>query len=201
MESIQKIVSCLEARQKESSLFIAIDGHSAAGKSTLAHNLAEVLSQAELVFTDDFYRPMEEAKRFALNAQEAVELYYDWQRLHQEVLVPLSMGQLARFQIYDWGNNQLGQWKQVTPSKYIIVEGCYSGRIEFSSIMDLVVLVETPSEERKRRQRIRDDASQAWQDRWEAAERYYMETTQLKNRADVIISDMIIFSSRLSSRS
>jgi uridine kinase len=188
--SVQQVVSLANERKGSKPFFIAIDGHSAAGKSTLARHVAGSLSDAVVVYTDDFYRPMNEEKRFKLNAQESYEYYYDWQRLKQEVLQPLSASNVAEFRVYDWQNNQLAGWKRIEPTEFIIVEGCYSARPELESFFNIVVLVETLPEERQRRQAKRNDATQAWLDRWDRAERFYIETTKLQSRADVVVSGL-----------
>lgn len=62
-------------RAKELAL-IAIDGHSAAGKSTLARTLQRVLENVQIIFGDDFYRVMTEAERFRLSVVEGYGRYY-----------------------------------------------------------------------------------------------------------------------------
>ena len=57
------IVEVIEARDKKSMLLVAIDGHSAAGKSTLARKIADTLPAVTLVYTDNFYRVMDEEAR------------------------------------------------------------------------------------------------------------------------------------------
>jgi cytidylate kinase len=55
---------------------VAIDGHSAAGKSTFAAALA-VRTDAALISGDDFYRVMPESARARLSAWEGIEHYFD----------------------------------------------------------------------------------------------------------------------------
>lgn len=187
MNPVEQIIALVNKRKSDKPLFIAIDGHSAAGKSTLAKHLASSFDNAVLVFTDDFYRVLDEQERFMLNAQEGYERYYDWQRLKRDVLEPLSASKVAEFNVYDWQANSLGELRQLKPADYIIVEGCYSARPEISSFFDVVVLVETSSSVRQKRQVERDNASQDWLNRWNAAEQFYAETTNLANRADIIV--------------
>jgi uridine kinase len=169
-------------------LLLAIDGHSAAGKSTLAQAVCDALPNSCLVRTDDFYRPMDQAVRFALIPAEGYEHYYDWQRLKQEVLEPLSVGKPARFQTYDWSSNQLGASKTLEPTDFVVVEGCYMARPELRNFFAVIALVETPLAERESRQSKRANATQAWLERWDAAERYHLETNELHLHADVVFS-------------
>lgn len=78
----------------------AIDGHSAAGKSTFAAALAARLDAA-LVPGDDFYRVMNDEDRAQLSPSEGIERYFDWERMHSEVLVPLRAGRDAIYRRYD----------------------------------------------------------------------------------------------------
>ena len=188
---IQKVVALANAHKGGRPFFIAIDGHSAAGKSTLARRLAACFHHnVAVVYTDDFYRPMNEEKRFRLTAQEGYEYYYDWQRLKQEVIQPLSVSKVAVFKVYDWQNNKLGDWKTIEPANVVIVEGCYSARPELVPFFDLIILVETSPDERRRRQAERNDAPQAWMDRWDAAELVYIEMTNLPSRADMVVAGL-----------
>src|ERR687896_691212 len=85
---------------------LAVDGHSAAGKSTFADALAG-RTGAVVVRGDDFYRVMAEAERAELAPGEGVELYYDWRRMRDEVLVALRAGMPAEYHPYDWDSGRL----------------------------------------------------------------------------------------------
>lgn len=182
-----QIISLVNQRKSDGPLFMAIDGHSAAGKSTLAHKLASLLSNTVIVYMDDFYRVMDEQKRYELTPEEGYAYYYDWQRLRREVLHPISCSDLAKFAAYDWQNNQLGEQRTVKVEDFVIVEGCYSARPELSPYYDIVLFVETPASEREWRQAERNDATKEWLDRWDAAERLYIQTTRLPDRADIVV--------------
>lgn len=70
---------------------------------------------------------------------------------------------------------------------YSIVEGCYAARPELSYYFDLTVFVHTSANQRRKRQRERGAASQAWLDRWEATETHYIMKTQLPARTNVVV--------------
>ncbi len=158
----------------DAPVLVAIDGHSAAGKSTLTRTLQEKL-EAQIVAGDDFYQVMDETKRFSLDAEAGYKYYFDWERLAAEVLEPLSAQQTARYRAYDWTTGALGDPKEVTPHGTILVEGVYSARPELRRHYDACLLVETPQQVREARQKRRADASEAWLERWDAAERYYLD--------------------------
>lgn len=174
-------------RVKQPAL-IAIDGHSAAGKSTLARALQEVRRDVQIVYGDDFYRVMPETERFGLDASTGYKRYYDWERLERQVLAPLINGQTAHYRAYNWKTGALGDWKAVQPYGAVIVEGVFSARPELRGYYDAIFLVETEEKTRAWRQKQRADAADAWLERWDAAEKHYLKTTELHAYADLIIS-------------
>jgi len=168
-------------------VLVAIDGHSAAGKSTLARTLQAALPQVTIVHTDNFYRPMPEVDRARLDAAGGYQQYYDWQRLEHEVLQPLAHGSMSRYRRYNWQQNTLDGWHEVTPHGIVIVEGCYAARPELRSYYHVIIVVETPEQERVQRQRARADASPAWLARWDAAEQYYLRQHAPQTYATFIV--------------
>jgi uridine kinase len=166
---------------------VALNGHSASGKSTLARGLAAMLPRCQVVAGDDFYRVLAPDDRAALTAQAGYDQYFDWQRLAAQVLWPLREGRPARYQAYDWDQNALGVWKAVRPEGVIVVEGVYSARPELAEYYDAVIYVEAPLERRMQIQRDRGDAPE-WIERWAAAEAYYMRTHAPRERADAVFA-------------
>ena len=114
----------------EQPALIAIDGHSAAGKSTLARTLQGAIRDVQIVCGDDFYRVMPETERFGLDASTGYKRYYDWERLERQVLVPLINGQTVRYRAYNWETGALGDCNVVHPHGIIVVEGVFCARPE-----------------------------------------------------------------------
>ena len=166
---------------------IAIDGHSAAGKSTLAAELQTVFPDIQLVHGDDFYRVMPETERFDLDASEGYRHYFDWERLEQQVLRPLAVQQEACYSVYNWETGVLGAEKVVRPRGVVIVEGVFSARPELRRYYDAIFLVETNERIRAERQKQRGDET-AWLARWDAAEKFYLETHRPHTYADLVIA-------------
>ncbi len=73
-------------------------------------------------------------------------------------------------------------------SGIILIEGCYAARPELRAYYDVLIWVETPERKRMVRQTARADATSAWLERWDAAERYYIEQFQPQRYADLVIS-------------
>jgi uridine kinase len=186
-QQIQAVVDFLRTHPPRPVLLVAIDGHSAAGKSTLARTLQGALPQVTIMHTDDFYRPMPDADRARLDAASGYQHYYDWQRLEQDVLQPLAQGTRSRYRRYDWHQNALDGWTEVRPDGIVIVEGCYAARPEVRDYYHAIIVVETPVPLRAQRQRDRADASPAWIARWEAAEQYYLQRAAPQTYATFIV--------------
>lgn len=184
---LSSVLALLDERRRFPVTLLAIDGHSAAGKSSFAHALQRSRSTITVIHTDDFYRSMSEDIRAQLDAAGGYNQYYDWQRLETQVLRPLNSGTAARYQCYDWATNELGEWCEVQPRGVVVIEGCYAARPELRAYYQLILLVTTSEEERCERQLQRADEAD-WVARWDAAERYYMEHHRPHEYADIIVS-------------
>src|ERR1039458_2006977 len=89
---------------------------------------------------------MRAEERLLLSPQEGYSQYFDWQRLRDQVLIPLASGSDARYQRYDWPTGELAasELHHVPRSGVAIVEGVYTARPELAGYYDLTVLVEAP---------------------------------------------------------
>ena len=177
----------MQGRKSRYPLLGAIDGHSAAGKSSLARAIQQARPGVLVVPTDDFYRPMSEVQRAQLDPRGGYNDYYDWSRLKTQVLEPLFRGQVSGYQQYDWEANRLGTWVEIEPVEIIMVEGCYAARPELRSYYEVCIWVETSAEQRAQRQAQRADATVEWLARWEAAEQYYIQHHRPQEYADFIL--------------
>ncbi len=154
---------------------IAVDGHSAAGKSTFAQLVATRFGAA-LVAGDDFYRVMDPVERAGLSTAEGADRYYDWQRMRDEAVIPLRAGHKARYRPYDWDQNAMSSdVRVISPAEVVVLEGLFVARPELAAYVDINIVVETSAAARHDRQARRADASPDWLKRWDAAERWYFE--------------------------
>jgi hypothetical protein len=161
-------------------LVIAIDGHGAAGKSTIAAAVAEATG-ATLVHTDDFFAP-------AAPREPGLSGYYDWRRLRAEALEPLRAGRAAEFRRFDWERGRgLDGTVSVTPAPLIMLEGVFSASPELSDLVDRSVFVDTPEPERLRRLRAQTTPSE-WDDEWLKAEQAYFGLVRPPSSFDLIVS-------------
>jgi uridine kinase len=169
---------------------VAIDGRGGSGKSTLADKLAAEVGGV-VVHGDDFYRPMAEADRLALDAAQGYQWYFDWERLRDEVLTPLRTGEVSRHQYYDWFTGVVhGEFHEVAASGIVVVEGCYVARPQLAHFYDLTVYVDTPSSVCLARLHARghDHGPEDWIGRWHAAEEFYLRTTAPQDRLTLTVS-------------
>jgi uridine kinase len=170
-----------------SPLLVAIDGLGGAGKSTFATELSAHLPNSGIVGVDDFYRPMEHANRFKLASQGGYKQHFDWQRLRDEVLEPLSRRRRARFRRYDWATNGLADWRDVVPQDVVIVEGVFSTRPELRPLLGVTVYVDASREVRVARMRARRYEDLNWLESWMAAEEWYVEHIRPAEHVDLVL--------------
>jgi uridine kinase len=188
MTDREAVVPFLQAHMQTSPLLVAIDGQSAAGKSTSARYIQQQIPDTVIVHADNFYRVMDEHERAALDARGGYLTYYDWQRLEAQILVPLAHGRSARYQRYNWGENQLGEWTVALAEGVIVVEGLYTLRPELRTYYHAKIWVETSFPTRMGRQDERTDPWE-WVERWEAAEVFYVQQQTPQAYADIVVDE------------
>jgi len=172
--SLRERIAALEPPRRRTRI-VAIDGCGGSGKSTLANKLAARVGDVAVVRTDDFYGLEAEA--------------WDWRRLRDQVLDPLSADRPARYQRYDWEARRLAEWRDVPAGGVVIVEGVSAMRLELGAYWDLAIWVECSSERRLARGLARDGASRRaqWVEVWMPAEDAYVRTHEPRRRADVVL--------------
>lgn len=166
---------------------IAVYGHSAAGKSTFARELAQRFGAA-CVPGDDFYRVMDPGVRSELSPEEGARLYYDWERMLGEAIAPLRAGRAATYRPFDWARNRLGAiTTTVAPAKVVVVNGLVVSRPDLDDVVDVAAVVAADPSLRVQRQFDRNDATEDWLERWDAAERWFFEHVRPIESFDLIV--------------
>lgn len=153
---------------------VAIDGLGGSGKSSFARHLSRRLGDAPIVPTDDF-------------ASWDNPLDW-WPDLLEKLLVPISQGEVARYEKSHWGGPTDGEAVVVEPAELLIVEGVTASREAFAPYTTYSVWVEAPAEVRLRRGLDRDgqDAREQWR-AWMAEEERYRTAERPDERADLVV--------------
>ena len=165
---------------------VAVDGHGASGKTTLAGRLCD-LCGASLVHTDDFFTPVAPVASGGELGQ-AIGSYYDLARLRRAALGPLRAGREAVFRPYDWDSGRLSDgYTHVPPARIVVVEGVCSSAPALRDLVDRAIYVKTPEVERLSRLRGLI-APEDWDDEWLRAEAKYFEDIRPEDSFDLVVS-------------
>jgi uridine kinase len=96
-----------------------------------------------MVEMDDFYLPSD--SRLSNDAVSTTYgEQYDWRRLYQQVLIPLSQDCQGLYQRYDWNLDALAEYHTVPVGGIVIVEGVYATRQELYNCYDFRIWVQCP---------------------------------------------------------
>lgn len=174
--------------KKQSTLLIGIDGCGGSGKSTFADKIKEELSNVTIVHKDDFYFPSSQIIN-TNPTKKVIGADFDWKRLLNQVLEPISQEKEGYYQRYDWELDSLTEWNSVPVGGIVIIEGVYSIRKELSDIYDFKIWVDCPREKRLSRGLDRDgeEAREMWENNWMISEDIYLEKYKPYERADIVV--------------
>ena len=170
-------------------VLLAIEGGSAAGKSTLAELLAGLYPDAAVFHADDFFlRPEQRTEeRFAQPGGNM-----DRERLEAEVLRPLRRGQAAEYRPFDCKTMSLGAVRRTPAARLNIVEGAYSLHPALEGYYDLSVFLEISPETQRRRvlERNGPEWGQRFFDRWIPLENAYFRAARTAERCSLRLEEL-----------
>ncbi|HTJ36465.1 MAG TPA: cytidylate kinase family protein [Dactylosporangium sp.] len=182
---------------------VAIDGPPAAGKTTLADELAGVLrDQGRDVIRatiDDFVFPR--ARRYPRGEYSAEGCYFDthdYVALNRVLLDPLGPGGDRRFQhaVYDrTSDTVLSPPVATAPAGAVLLfDGVFLMRPELIDRWDLRIFVSTVLEKtvdraviRERRVSSRAEVERRWRERYIPSQQLYFATVRPTDHADIIV--------------
>lgn len=184
-------------------LLVGIDGRSGVGKSTLAATVSKDLARTRngtdhvtVIEGDDFYTGGSAEVWDHRSAAENAGLVVDWRRQRDALEQLLGCG-VAEWLPFDWDADA---WDgEVAPfasastvaraTSVIVLDGAYSCRPELHDLLDLRVLLEVPSDVRRRQLLDREgNAYRAdWDTRWSAAEEHYFGIVMPPERFDLVL--------------
>jgi hypothetical protein len=102
----------------------------------MARRIESELPDVQVVQFDDFY-----VDTIDKTIDRKIGDHFDWIRLREEVLVPLTQKREANYQVYDWELGRLHSWKTVSPHGIVVIDGIYSTRSELRHFYNLTVFV------------------------------------------------------------
>jgi len=145
---------------------VLIDGHSGAGKSSLAARLVRrwpVLGKVQLIALDSIYPGWD-------GLDDGAERALEW------ILRPHGRGFLGTWRRWDWDAQNEAESHAVDPALGVIVEGSGILRPSTAGLADIRIWVDSAEESRKTRALARDGETYRphW-DRWAAQERRHVE--------------------------
>jgi uridine kinase len=182
---------------------VAVDGPPAAGKTTLADELAAVLrTQGRRVIRatiDEFLVPR--AQRYPRGEYSAEGCYFDahdYDALNRVLLDPLGPAGDRRFRhaVYDRSADSARSSPVTTaPADAVLVfDGVFLLRPELIDRWDLRIFVSTALEKtvdraviRERRVSSRADVERRWRERYLPAQQFYFATVRPTDHADIVV--------------
>ena len=164
----------------------ALEGGSAAGKTTLAALLARIYPDCNVFHMDDFFlRPEQRTEARLADPGGNV----DRERFLEEVLLPLSRGETVQYRPYNCHTQTLGGPAAMAPRVLNVVEGAYSTHPALAERYDLSAFLRVSPELQRARIRKRNDpAAQArFFNTWIPLEQRYFDATAAESRCDLIV--------------
>jgi chloramphenicol 3-O-phosphotransferase len=153
---------------------VAVDGGSAAGKSTFAARLARALGTT-VVHTDDV---------------AWWESFFGWTPLLVEgVLEPLLEGRSVRFRPPAWQARERDGAIVAEPGPALVVEGVGAGRQELSDYLDHLIWVDTDRQLAYERGLARPGEDAGFWREWELEEEGHFSRDRPWERADLLVSN------------
>ncbi|MGB7051468.1 MAG: hypothetical protein WBG41_07870 [Acidimicrobiales bacterium] len=185
---------------------VAVDGITAAGKSTLVAEVGVVVDQIGrpviALSMDDFHRPR--ADRYRRGRRSAVGYYedaYDFAAFVDHVLVPLGPGGNRRYRrrVHDLDTDEVvdDEPMEAKGDAVVLVDGSFLQRPELDPHWDYRIFMNTSFEVARRRAIQRDAdllggeeaAAELYELRYHPACRLYLGSVGPEARADVVIDN------------
>ena len=186
MQDFSALFAMVEERLSHGAMIMAIDGGSAAGKTTLAALLQERYDAA-VFHTDDFF--LQPHQRTAARYAE-VGGNMDRERFLQEVLQPLSRGEAVCYRPFDCHSMTFKDTVCVSPQKLTVIEGAYAMHADLMPYYDVTVFLDVSPALQKARIQTRNTPAMAEQffTRWIPLEQAYFAATDIQKRCDLCVA-------------
>ena len=170
---------------EKTQVTVAIDGMSAAGKSTLGELLVRRYG-CNLIHMDDFFLPpqLRTPQRFEIPGGNV-----HYERFSQQVLAGLASGQAFAYDRFDCHTMSYAEQISVVPKPLTVVEGAYALHPTLREHYDLKVFFPVdPTEQLERiRRRNGERCMLSYQDRWIPLENAYISACGVKDCCELIL--------------
>ena len=195
-EEVVAAIRQLPSRRRRPVL-VALDGGSAAGKSTLAALIEKELDAVRVPLDDFFAADVPDADWDQRSVQGRARDVFDWQRLRAEALEPLLARRPAAWRAFDFEaglrlDGTYGMQSELVrrePAPVILLDGAYSAGPQLADLIDLAVLVDAPLAVRHARLAAREEAGflRRWHARWDAVEAHYFTEVRPRASFDLVV--------------
>ncbi|MFK5883900.1 MAG: (d)CMP kinase [Candidatus Izemoplasma sp.] len=182
MNIYEKIEQLIKNKDK---VIIAIDGPSAAGKSTFSKALANKY-QATLFHTDNYFLPENRKIKSRLNQ---IGGNVDYERIQKEIFDNI-LGSTIKSNRYNCKLEILEIAQPVIINQVIIIEGVYSMHPLLINNYDLLVYLDIEPKQQLKRIKERNGSTmlEKWINEWIPLENIYFQESEIKIKADYIIN-------------
>ncbi|MBE6757485.1 MAG: hypothetical protein E7552_02895 [Ruminococcaceae bacterium] len=179
------LLAALDERLAHGAVTLAVDGGSAAGKSTLGRLLTRLYDCAVIPMDDFFLRP--EQRTPARLAEIGGNI--DRERFSDEVIQPLNSSAPIRYRRFDCGTMTLGDTVQVPQKPLTVVEGVYSTHPAFGTYYDLSLFLDISPEKQRERilKRNAPPLAKRFFEEWIPMETAYFAEIRIRERCDIKI--------------
>ena len=201
---LEQLVTAISAIQCPHPVRVAIDGIDAAGKTTLADELAPLLEARDRrvirASLDGFHRPRSERYRRGAESPEGYyEDAFDYQALRTALLLPLGPAGNRQYRraVFDFQQDMPVSAKdQMAPENAVLLfDGVFLLRPELEGLWEYRVFVKVAFEVALQRALQRDQflfgsadaVQQRYTRRYIPAQRFYLETIRPEEKADLVI--------------
>ena len=183
-EAIQSVeIKIHQLKREKERMLIAIDGRCASGKTTLASMLQKRLA-CEVIHMDSFFlRPKQRtAERYQMPGGNV-----DYERLQEEVLEPLKIGQSFSYRPFVCSTKQLGEPITVEKNNIVILEGSYSCHPLLWNESDFHIFLTVEKAEQLVRLKKRDASKlKVFQEKWIPLEEKYFSFYDIEKRCECV---------------
>lgn len=162
-------VKALARRQKR--VLVALDGRCAAGKTTLADRLGRQYGWSVVHMDHFFLRPEQRtAERLARPGGNI-----DWERLSEELLLPLREGGAPLYRPFDCHSGRLLEPVPFSPGPVVLTEGSYACHPALREQYDLRAFLDVSPEVQAQRiiAREGEDYARVFREKWIPLEETY----------------------------